>query len=122
MIMIKKILYVFITSILTLSCSQGFLDIKPAKNLVILSTIEDFEALLDRVAIFNEKGSQSLALISSDDYFLTKSSWETIVTPFQRNVYIWDKEIFEGTQSADWDNGYERIFYSNIAIEGLNKI
>ncbi len=120
--MIKKILYMFITSILTLSCSQGFLDIKPAKNLVVLSTIEDFEALLDRVAIFNEKGSQSLSLISSDDYFLTKSSWETIVTPFQRNVYIWDKEIFEGTQSADWDNGYERIFYSNIAIEGLNKI
>ncbi len=118
----KMKIWFIILSIICYGCADKFLDLKPAKNLVILSTIKDFESLIDRVSVFNEKGSQSLALLSSDDYFLTENSWKTMSSAFQRNAYVWNTEIFEGTQSADWDNGYERIFSANLAIEGLNKI
>ncbi|UIR57334.1 RagB/SusD family nutrient uptake outer membrane protein [Sphingobacterium sp. SRCM116780] len=119
----KKIFIIFTTiSFFCCGCAADFLDVKPAKNLVVLSSITDYQALMDRVSILNEKTSQELAIMSIDDYYLLSDTWKFLSSSTQRNAYIWKADVFEGEQSRDWDNGYERIFYANTALEGLAKI
>ena len=54
---------------------------------------------MDRVAIFNEKSSQTLSLLSIDDYYLPDQSWLALGSTVQRNAYLWQPDIFEGDQS-----------------------
>lgn len=109
--------FVFLTS-----CQSGFLEINPDKSHVIPNSIEDFQALLDNSLIINQGSSTELSVIGSDEYHLKSDIWNLLAIPEQKNGYIWAKDIFEGNSSRDWNNGYERIFYANICLEGIEKV
>lgn len=119
----KKLLFIFcLCNLFVTGCAEKFLDEKSEKRLVVFSKLSEFESLLDRLSVMNQTMSQELALLSIDDYYLLPTDWQLLASSIQRNAYVWNDEIFEGELSRDWNHGYERIFYANIALEGLEKI
>lgn len=120
----KYTLIIFIllfTSIIESSCNKTFLDIKPDKELVVPSTLDDLQGLLDYSDVMNSY-TPSLGEVSADDYYVTDEKWNSLTTPDEKNAYIWTKNIFDGVTSIDWNDSYQVIFYANNALEGLAKI
>ena len=114
----KLLLIVFLLG--TVACSESFLDIKPDKKLVVPSTLDDLQALLDYFDVHNSN-MPGMGELSSDDYYILYDRWNTLAYPYMKNGYIWAKEIWEGSSSIDWNNRYKQIFYANYVLEGLEK-
>jgi tetratricopeptide (TPR) repeat protein len=102
------------------ACSESFLDIKPDKKLVVPSTLDDMQALLDYFDVHNSN-MPGMGELSSDDYYILYDRWNTLSSPYMKNGYIWAKEIWEGSTSIDWNYRYQQIFYANYVLEGLEK-
>src|SRR5882762_7767691 len=124
----KKIIYWRLTIYLLLaaviiqpSCSKSdFLDKKPNTQLVVPTTLVDFQALLDNQYIMQE--TPELGELSSDNYYMLNTVWQNL-TAKPRNAYIWAKDIYEGQrQIPDWDLPYQQVFYANVVLDGLKKI
>jgi starch-binding outer membrane protein, SusD/RagB family len=106
---------------LLVSCKKDFLEAKPDKMLVVPSTLQDFQALLDNADIMNF-WMPYLGEIAGDDYYLQDDSWKSLSYPPEKNGYVWAKEIFAGNSSPDWENMYRIVFYANNVLEGLEKM
>jgi starch-binding outer membrane protein, SusD/RagB family len=117
--------YIYIATIaLTMifsSChKKDHLAEKPVSNLQEPGTLDDVQALLDNNLVFNE--SPSMGEISSDNYYLSTSSWQSLSQKDQR-THIWAADIFMGIGDvADWNKPYEQIFYTNVVLQALKKI
>jgi hypothetical protein len=99
------------------ACHKHFLDAKPSTTLSVPTSLSDFQALLDNNAVFNQV--PTLGEASSDDYFFTHTSWQTLDIR-QQNAFVWAKDIFEGQGGQlDWNAPYEQIFYANVVLDGL---
>ncbi|TPE42452.1 RagB/SusD family nutrient uptake outer membrane protein [Pontibacter mangrovi] len=104
------------------SCEKEFLELKPDKTLVVPTTLEDLQALLDHGAVMNTGTSHALAEFGSDDYYVSTATWQLLPRPEEKNGYIWAKEVYEGQPVNDWDYAYRRILYANTVLEGLEKL
>src|SRR5262249_37672861 len=99
---------------------KGFLDKKPNTDILIPTTLEDFQSLLDNEPRMSE--TPVLGELSADNYYLTDGYWQTLSST-EHNGYIWAKEIYNGEGNiADWNKPYEQVFYSNVVLEGLQKV
>ncbi|MBW8323834.1 MAG: RagB/SusD family nutrient uptake outer membrane protein [Prolixibacteraceae bacterium] len=105
----------------TIACSESFLDIKPDKKLVVPSTLNDLQGLLDYFDVHNSN-MPGMGELSSDDYYILYDRWNTLSPPYLKNGYVWAKEIWEGSSSIDWNYRYQQIFYANYVLEGLEKL
>lgn len=120
----KELASVFfiISAFLLFSCTKKkeFLEEKPNSDLVVPSTLKDFQQLLDQDKVFAI--TPDLAELSADNYY-TQPSWWTQMDNKSRNGYIWAPDIYEGQINIlDWNICYQQVFYTNIVLEGLNKI
>jgi hypothetical protein len=105
-----------------LSCKKDWLDAKPAKSLIVPSSLNDYQQILDNTNIFNN-GLAALPEISADNYYTTYANWQSSGSALERNTYTWAKDLFAGeTVCPDWTNAYRNILYANIILEGLTKI
>lgn len=105
-----------------LGCKKTeFLDKKPSTNLILPTTLADFQALLDYTEIFNRTGA--LAQLASDDYVVASfASYQSAITATERNSYIWADDIYGGeTSLVNWNNLYTQVYYANGVLDGLNK-
>lgn len=104
-------------------CHRDFLDKRPNMAEIRPESIADVQAMLDNTSIMNESSSSKiLATIGADEYYYTIEEWRRLATATYRNGYLWNKEVFEGEESLDWNYGYQKILYCNIALETLEKI
>jgi len=110
------------------SCKKDWLDAKPNKSLVVPSTIADYQALLDNTAQFSSNSApfnsnqNALGEVGVGDYYVDNATW-TAQVPFVRNTYIWAADIYAGAINIDdWDIPYKRIFYTNVVLEGIEKV
>ncbi|MBC8988180.1 RagB/SusD family nutrient uptake outer membrane protein [Pedobacter sp. N36a] len=121
----KKIILhlLLITAVaLLFSCQKEFLEIKQNKNRVSPTSIADFQSLLDNSNIMNAAQSFELGVIGADEFIVTDAVWDALARPYQKQGYIWAKNVYQGIQLADWNNAYWRILYANTALEGAVKI
>jgi tetratricopeptide (TPR) repeat protein len=95
------------------SCSK-FLEEKPDKSLVIPSTIEDMQALLDNSGVMNYI-YPSVLEIAADNYYVTESDWASR-SENDRNNYIWAPHA---VYNNNWNSPYQTIFYSNLVLDYL---
>lgn len=111
-------------------CSREFLEAKPEDNLVVPTSLQDLQALLDNdrymngsVALSTGGPVPSLLLAGSDDYYVLDPQYAGFLL-YSKNVYRWTKEDpYGGTQPLpDWSVPYRAVFYANTALEGLEKI
>ncbi len=117
---------VILYSLLYVSCSKSdFLNTRPDQSQVVPSTLEDFQALLDHDNTFNGGSSfgvtPNIGHIGTDDYWVTDANFDASYQ-YERNAYIWAKEIYSGTNSKDWSFPYRAVLYANIALDGIEEI
>lgn len=117
----KKIILLSII-IVTCSCSENFLDIKADSALIIPSSLEDLQTLLDNSATMNSGSPNELSVIGSDEYFVSNDVWNFHPNHYQKNAYVWADDIYEGDLGTDWSYAYAKILYCNTVLDGLKKI
>lgn len=101
------------------SCGKNFLEEKKDAKDVILRTINDYQMVLDNLTIVNTFSSVSLNLASAAEFELPDAQITTwkVNMPYEVNGYLWEKEIFEGKESTDYNNSYQRIMLANLALD-----
>ncbi|WEK33798.1 MAG: RagB/SusD family nutrient uptake outer membrane protein [Candidatus Pseudobacter hemicellulosilyticus] len=119
--LLRCCLGLFLIAVSTGSCSKKeFLDEKPTTDVFIPGTLEDFYALLDNDAIMAE--APILGEASADNYYLNDLFWQSM-RPRERNAYIWASDIFDHEGKIDdWVIPYRMVFYTNVVLEGLEKV
>lgn len=101
------------------SCGKEFLEQKKDAKDVILRTINDYQMVLDNLTIVNTFSSVSLNLASAAEFELPDkeiTTWK-VNMPYEANGYLWEKEIYEGKESTDYNNSYQRIMLANLALD-----
>ncbi|WP_421943332.1 RagB/SusD family nutrient uptake outer membrane protein [Pedobacter sp.] len=120
---IKKLLLVItaLSAMLSLSnCDKGFLDAKPDKSLLVPESLADLRALLDNISILNLL--PSLNIISADEFVLGDNFLTRLTSPIESGSYFWKDDAFQGATPQEWTNPYQQIFYSNVVLEGLDRL
>ena len=101
----------------TTSCER-FLEEKPDINMVVPESPEDLRALLDISQYMNI--SPQVLEICSDDYYLETSDWNSLGSPTDRNLYIWNEEVYKEARSdGAWMNCYVQVYYANVVIHTI---
>jgi hypothetical protein len=96
---------------------QEFLDKKPSTNLLVPTTLTDFQALLDNVKVFSLV--PVLGEASADNYYVSYTAWQAMVTR-EHSAYVWGADIYGGQAGQlDWNIPYQQVFYANVVLEGL---
>lgn len=111
--------FVILTCIFFSSCEK-YLDQKPNKKLVVPEKLEDYQALLDHNDNMNRKCSD-IQEFSADDYFYTDADFNAR-SEFDRNAYLWMSPAVTERLPNDWSNIYKAIYYSNLVLDGLEKL
>ena len=117
----RKIVWV----ILLMACMAGcgkkdFLDAKPASNLFVPSTLDDFQAILDKDAM-NE--TPVLGELSSDNYYLLNYSFWQSLTIKERNAYVWAADTYQGQGGVlDWNTLYQEVLGANVVLDGIDNV
>lgn len=102
------------------SCAKK-LDIKPNQALLVPSTPQDFQAILDGNSVMNAS-YPILGEAGSDNYYLQNSRWAAL-SAVDQNIYIWTKDLFpSGVTVNDWNGSFTRIRVTNAVLEGLDGI
>lgn len=115
----KKIIVILLIINSVTSCKKEFLEIKPDKKLVVPSTLDDFEALLDYSDRMN-RFLPEMGEIQADNYYWDHQGWLNSSNQSYKNGYIWNKNIYEaGIGGADWNASYQIVFQANNALDGL---
>ncbi|MGN7706826.1 RagB/SusD family nutrient uptake outer membrane protein [Chryseobacterium sp. 22543] len=123
--MLKYTQYAIISiSFLMAGCTKSdFLSKKPNTGIVVPSTLDDFTQLLDYqdVMIYN---TPALGTLSSDEYYYPNlAALNATYTKTEKNCYTWNKDIYGGDINiADWNTPYQAIFYTNVVLEGWDKL
>src|SRR5690606_27131034 len=97
-----------------------WLDKKANKSDVVLSSLEDYQALLDDDLVFNQ-WYPALGVLGSDNFYTTYSSWQAAYLATERNSYIWMPDAFSGESVGEWNRAYTIVAHTNIVLEALEK-
>lgn len=119
----KKISFISILIMISLSfysCQKEFLAKKPDKTVLIPTTLEDFNALLDNMDIFNS--SPALQEISADDFQATDAGLASFTSVTETNSYTWAADIYGNQPCYDWNFSYQQVFYTNVILDGLELV
>lgn len=105
---------------LTIGCQKEFLEKKPNKALLVPVLPEDFRNLLDNLDVFNI--APALTVISADNYYADDIAIDGFYLPVEKNAYLWAHDIDEGLPLSDWNVPYQQVFYSNVILDGLERL
>jgi hypothetical protein len=120
-IIINRLAGILATIALLPACSKdNFLDTKPSSNLVVPSTLSDFQAILDNDGVMSQ--TPGLGEVSADNYYLTYAFWQGLDSK-EQNAYTWAADIYQGQGGVDdWNIPYKQVFYANIVLDGLPNV
>lgn len=119
----KIIIYLAAISIISLSaCKESFLELKQDKSLVISHTIKDYQGLMDNTIVMNTPSAHTLAIIGSDEHFLSDAIYNVLPQLWNKTVYKWDEDPYPDTEVDDWNYAYWHILYANTALAGAEKL
>lgn len=101
---------------------QKYLDAKPDKSLQVPSTLADLQAILNFTDDMNNASPMALEL-PADDYKLLDASWNSLSYNTMKNLYIWEKDVFNDNLSpGDWASAYVPVYRANLVLERLADI
>lgn len=119
--MFDKHIFLIILFLSASGCTKK-LDIKPDNSLAVPNSTADYQALLDNTGIMNIL-YPVLGEIAADNYYITDTRYNVLQIPYEKNAYIWNKEIFSDLdQPFDWSFAYQRLAVCNIVLDGLSKL
>ena len=115
-------LLVMMTAIVITGCKK-FLEEKSDKKLVVPSTINGLQALLDNYNLMSTKFSAA-GETSADDYYLTDADYAALPSPFNKRMYTWEKDnLFDiGYNGNDWSSCYKAVYIATSVLDNLQDI
>ena len=117
--MTHPILLAAIVAQLLVGCRK-LLNEKPSSDMLIPSTLADFNSLLQD--IYNMNRTPGLGDISAGNYTLNFAFWQ-ILPATQRNAHIWAHNVYgSDLQIDDWKTPYRQVLNSNVILEGLESV
>lgn len=127
---IEQTLLLLLIISLNYSCKKDWLEKKPQLSLIVPTTISDYQSILDNSsgrtggAVPFNAGQPSLGEIAAGDFYVLDASYNSAQTELERKAYLWNQDLYAGSpiQITEWNDSYNRIFYSNIVLEGIEKI
>lgn len=115
----KQCAYIVLTCLLFTGCEK-FLKEKPNKKLAVPTSLQDYQAILDKYNVINYE-DPSAGEISADDYYLTDEAWAARKETEQR-MYLWENNhLFEETYN-DWSTTYTPVYRANTVLEGTREM
>ncbi|MBO9200970.1 MULTISPECIES: RagB/SusD family nutrient uptake outer membrane protein [Niastella] len=111
----------FILYLGIISCNKKeFLDEKPNSNVVVPTTLDDFQQLLDNEVLLGL--TPALGELSADNFYIMPGYWQ-LLSKKEKNGYIWAADIYEGEgKVTDWNTPYEQVLYANVVLDGLKNV
>ncbi|MFS0491877.1 RagB/SusD family nutrient uptake outer membrane protein [Leadbetterella byssophila] len=113
----RNLIY-FLLATLLFSCRE-YLDVKPDKKLVVPSDFLEAQSILNHY-LFNI-GYPGFGEVASDDYYLETTDWQAAGTIAEKNAYLWNPDVFNASPRNDWSFTYEKIYYANLVIDGIEQ-
>lgn len=102
-------------------CKKNWLDAKSNISLVVPSSLQDLQLLLDNTNIFNGRNAV-LGEVGSDNYYL-EPAYYGFMNDLVRKSYLWVSDLSEETKTlAEWYVPYQQIYYSNTILETIENI
>lgn len=114
---IQNVIIILLLVVLFTGCKK-YLDEKPDTSLIIPSTVESLQALLDDATIMNYS-TPCFGAASADDYFLEEDNFQS-KNIFQRNVYAWQPYPYRYIN--DWSLAYSAVYNANTCLERIDKV
>ncbi|SNS74135.1 SusD family protein [Belliella buryatensis] len=105
--------------LLVAGACEGFLDERPNKNIVIPSTLDDMQALLD-ASNWGMNQSPGFNLLSGDELVATPNAF-LVYSLDEQEAYKWGESFFEN-EFSDWSVPYSQAFYANVILDGITDI
>lgn len=97
------------------SCNK-YLDERPEKTTVVISSLDDVQKLLDKNDVINQGSVHCLIEMVSDDYYVTSAELNSL-HKLQRENYLWDPSAY---MDNAWTTTYQRpVYYANIILDQL---
>lgn len=122
-------LYIIACLLLLMGCSKSeFLSENPNRSQIVPTTLDDFQAILDRDIEMNGVGSTARGPVpgigeaASDSYYVTDADFSGTLQPQIQNYYLWAPKPYVGDAVYDWDYPYLVIFSANVVLKGLEDI
>ncbi len=112
------LLVLFLT--ISFSSCKKYLDATPDRTLVVPTSLNDLQALLDNNNTINRL-LIGLGEASADNYYVTYEDWSSFEKGY-RNVYVWGDELFFDNTNNVWLQLYRPVYYANIVLENLLEI
>lgn len=116
----KAFIKLLVILLFTASCETSFLDVGSDKSNVIPQSLQDFQAMLDNTSVMNTFSAHRIALIATDEYTISDARWGLLSSTLEKSVHTWQN--YGNEDVDDWNYSYKRILYSNIILEGLQKL
>ena len=114
---IKYNFLLFIVTLSLFSCKK-FLDKKPDKTQVIITSLDDLQAILNGHFTMNQYGPTLTELVA-DNYYISTTDYNSRALDLRQN-YVWDKDA-ETINS--WNFTYQNpVYYANVVLDGLKTI
>lgn len=115
-----------LATILFISCDkEAFLDERPNDSLVVPTTLDELQAVLDNDQIMNGLGTgfmygpvPQLGEIASDNHYVLDNQLVTF-SELEQSHYTWTGDNSSMESLLDWDRAYQTIFYANNVLDGL---
>jgi hypothetical protein len=114
----KKISLLLVLLVTLYGCTK-YLDERPNKSMVVPSTLQDLQALLDNARLNNN--FPPTVEIAADNIYLTDMEWQSRRVS-DRNSYIWETDVFNDQEMNDWSLNYVSIYYANVVLSKLPRI
>lgn len=104
-----------------MSCTQGDLNVKPNQSILVPTTLDDFQSLLDNSSLVMNK-EPGIVSLTDDDFISSDAGYIAFNTNVERNAYTFQSEIYQGLNISDWGIPYTQVFYANIVLDGWQKL
>lgn len=114
----KYLIYLVLLSSLLSSCGK-YLSVKPDKKMVVPSTVQELQGILDYYPFMNILCTAATET-SSDNYYLTDEKFQALRNDQGRFAYLWEPGMF--INASDWQNEYTVVYNANLVLEGLANI
>lgn len=114
---ILKICLLLLLATVGMSCKDDFLEQRPRKSLLVPTTLDDAQAMLDNVQVMNLK--PAIADIAAGEFVLIDGGLDKLTNAQERGAYMLDADPYKGNALPDWDRPYEQVLYANIVLDAL---
>lgn len=105
-----------------LGCKK-YLEVKPDKSLVVITSLDDLQSILDKYLEVNISGIAALEA-GGDNYYVVNGSWGSF-NEYVKNMYMFTGSNYFpdfGYSGNAWSHCYDNVYRANTVFESITKI